>query len=66
MLQTPVPVVVIVRAEELGTVTYIQPRAAVESHSHVVLAADPRRHLRLTRKLMSTPSHFNIQNYWDI
>jgi len=48
VLQAPVPIVVIVRAEEFSAVTDILPGAAVERHSHVVLTADPRRHLRLT------------------
>ena len=47
VLQAPVPIVVIIRAEEFGTVTDILPCAAVERHSHVVLAADPGCHLRL-------------------
>ena len=49
VLQAPVPIIVIIRAEEFGTVTDILPGAAVERHSHVVLTADPRRHLRLIR-----------------
>jgi hypothetical protein len=49
VLQTPVPIVVVVRAEELGTVTDILPGAAVECHPHVVLTADPWCHFRLNK-----------------
>lgn len=47
VLQAPVPVVVIVGAEELSTVRNVLPGAAIERHAHVVLAADPRRHFCL-------------------
>lgn len=49
VLKAPVPVVIIVCAEELGTVTDILPGAAVERHPHVVLTAYPWGHFRLKR-----------------
>jgi hypothetical protein len=49
VLQTPVPIVVVVCAEELGTMKDILPGAAIERHPHVVLTADPWRHFRLNK-----------------
>jgi hypothetical protein len=49
VLKAPVPIVIIVCAEELSTVIDILPGAAVECHPHVVLTAYPRGHFRLYR-----------------
>lgn len=51
MLQAPVPVVVVVGAEVLGTAPQLQPHGSVQSEPHVVLAAHPRRHFRLKGKI---------------
>lgn len=47
MLQWPVPVVVVVRAEHWWACNDLTPRAAIERKSHIVLAAHPWRDLHL-------------------
>jgi len=40
-LQTPVPIVVVVLAERIGTIDKLLPDRPVIRHTHVVLATDP-------------------------
>lgn len=50
MLQRPVPVVVIVGAEVSRTLAYTLPGGPIKGKAHVVLAADPRHRLHLTKE----------------
>lgn len=55
MLQRPVPVVVVVRAEVPCTPAYTLPGGTVKGEAHVVLATDPRHRLHLDKE----------SNEWD-
>lgn len=47
MLQRPIPVVVVIRAEMVRAAHNVAPSAAIEREAHVVFAADPGNHLNL-------------------
>lgn len=47
VLKGPVPVVIIVGTEMIAAAHDLAPGRLIEDHSHVVLAADPRRNLNL-------------------
>lgn len=47
MLKTPVPIVIVVRAELGGALSQFVPSDAIKRHAHVVFARDPRNHFSL-------------------
>lgn len=47
MLKTPVPIVIVVRAELGGALSQFVPSDAIKRHTHVVFARDPRNHFGL-------------------
>lgn len=59
VLQGPIPVVVIVRAEVAGAFPDIRPGGAVEGEAHVVLATDPRHDLHLLETKAKRLNNFN-------
>lgn len=47
MLETPVPIIVVVRAKLVGALLEFVPGNAVERHPHIVFARDPGDHFGL-------------------
>ena len=51
LLEGPVPVVVVIRAEYLGAVLYLVPDVSGEGHPHVVLRGHPVSQLGLKQNI---------------
>jgi len=47
ILQTPIPIVIVVRAKLCGAFSQFVPRNTIERHAHIMLAGYPRCHFRL-------------------
>lgn len=50
ILQTPVPVIIVIRAKLRGAFPQFIPRDAIKRHAHVMFTGYPRRHFRLSRQ----------------
>lgn len=68
IMQRPVPIVVIVKTEMLRTLSYGRPSAAIESETHIVLAAYPGHHfdLHVERKIKNSPHYYSKHLFYRL